>query len=285
MLHGLKSQRTMTMTKYKVCLDAGHFGKYNQSPCNKEYYESEMSWKLHLKLKKQLEAKGIEVITTRKEQATDLALTTRGKKSKGCNLFLSLHSNATVGGKPDEKTDYPLVIVPVSGKGDELGKRLTECIATTMQTAQKGKYKSRKGTNGDWYGVMNGAAQVGTVGLLIEHSFHTNTRSTNWLLDDSNLKRLARAEAEVIVEWLKENAELEPTKPVSTFKKYQVKVICDSLNIRKTPNWKASDIVGAITDRGTYTIIAETELDGTTFGKLKSGKGWISLGGRYVKRV
>lgn len=273
------------MTKYKVCLDAGHCGKYNQSPCNKDYYESDMTWKLHLLLKKALEAKGIEVVTTRKAQASDLALVSRGKKSKGCHLFLSLHSNATVGGKPDEKTDYPLVIVPVSGKGDELGKRLTECIAKIMQTAQKGKYKSRKGINGDWYGVMNGAAQVGTVGLLIEHSFHTNTRSTNWLLNDSNLANLAKAEAEVIAEWLRENAELESTKPVSTFKEYKVKVICDSLNIRKTPNWKASDIVGAITNKGTYTIIAETELDGTKFGKLKSGKGWISLGGKYVKIV
>lgn len=193
------------MTKYKVCLDAGHFGKYNRSPANKEYYESEMSWKLHLFLKKELEALGIEVITTRQNQAKDLALTSRGKKSKGCHLFLSLHSNAVVGGGVDESTDYPLVIVPVSGKGDELGKRLSECIAKTMQTKQKGKHKSRKGINGDWYGVMCGAASVGTIGLLIEHSFHTNTKSTNWLLSDGNLKKLAKAEAKVVAEWLKAN--------------------------------------------------------------------------------
>lgn len=269
--------------KYKVCLDAGHYGKYNKSPANGAYYESDMSWKLHLLLKKELEALGVEVITTRPNQATDLALTSRGKKSKGCHLFLSLHSNA-VGSKVDESTDYPLVIVPVSGKGDELGKRLSECIAKTMQTKQKGKYKSKKGNNGDWYGVMNGAASVGTIGLLIEHSFHTNTRSTSWLLNDANLAKLAKAEAGVIFDWLKENIKLEQ-KQASVFKEYRVKVICDSLNIRKTPNWKASDIVGAITDKGTYTIVAETDLEGTKFGKLKSGKGWISLGERYVKRV
>lgn len=272
------------MTKYKVCLDAGHFGKYNRSPANKEYYESEMSWKLHLLLKKELEALGIEVITTRRNQAKDLALTSRGKKSKGCHLFLSLHSNAVVGGGVDENTDYPLVIVPVSGKGDELGKRLSECIAKTMQTKQKGKHKSRKGINGDWYGVMCGAASVGTIGLLIEHSFHTNTKSTNWLLSDGNLKKLAKAEAQVIFDWLKENIKLEQ-KQASTVKEYRVKVICDSLNIRKTPNWKASDIVGAITNKGTYTIVAETNLEGTKFGKLKSGRGWISLENKYVKRM
>ena len=272
------------MQKYKVCLDAGHYGKYNRSPANKEYYESDMTWKLHLLLKKELEALGVEVITTRANQATDLALTSRGKKSKGCHLFLSLHSNA-VGSNVDEKTDYPLTVVPVSGKGDELGKALAECIAKVMQTKQAGKYKPRKGINGDWYGVMCGAAQVGTVGLLIEHSFHTNTRSTNWLLNDSNLAKLAKAEAKVILEWLKANFKLEPTKPVSTFKEYRVKVICDSLNIRKTPNWKDSDIVGAITNKGTYTIVGETILEGTKFGKLKSGKGWISLGSKYVKKL
>ena len=43
------------MSKMRVCLDAGHFGKYNRSPVVKSYYESEMTWALHLKLKAQLE--------------------------------------------------------------------------------------------------------------------------------------------------------------------------------------------------------------------------------------
>lgn len=211
------------MTKYKVCLDAGHFGKYNRSPANKDYYESDMSWKLHLLLKKELEALGVEVITTRPNQATDLALTSRGKKSKGCHLFLSLHTNA-VGSRVDENTDYPLVVVPVSGKGDELGKALTECIAEVMQTKQAGKYKTREGINGDWYGVMCGAASVGTVGLLVEHSFHTNTRSTNWLLNDSNLAKLAKAEAKVILEWLKQNFKLEEDKTQPPAPIYRVQI-------------------------------------------------------------
>ena len=44
------------MSKIKICLDAGHVGsKYNQSPVVKTYYESAMNWKLHLKLKAELE--------------------------------------------------------------------------------------------------------------------------------------------------------------------------------------------------------------------------------------
>ena len=52
----------------KICIDAGHYGKYNRSPAIPEYYESDMTWKLHLKLKEHLESYNIEVITTRKNQ-------------------------------------------------------------------------------------------------------------------------------------------------------------------------------------------------------------------------
>jgi len=38
----------------KVCLDAGHYGKYNRSPAVSSYYESDMTWKLHNYLKKEL---------------------------------------------------------------------------------------------------------------------------------------------------------------------------------------------------------------------------------------
>jgi hypothetical protein len=31
----------------KVCIDAGHYGKYNVSPVNRAYYESVQMWRLH----------------------------------------------------------------------------------------------------------------------------------------------------------------------------------------------------------------------------------------------
>ena len=43
-----------------VCLDAGHYGKYNRSPAIPEYYESDMNWKLHLMLRSALEKYGIK---------------------------------------------------------------------------------------------------------------------------------------------------------------------------------------------------------------------------------
>lgn len=180
----------------KVCIDAGHYGKYNRSPVVKEYYESDMNWKLHLLQKKYLEQYGIEVILTRNAQEKDMELTVRGTKAKGCDLFLSDHSNAA----ESEEVDYPVVYVPLNGTGDVLGKKLADCIATVMGTRQAGKTATRKGQRGEYYGVLRGAAAVGVPGLILEHSFHTNKQATEWLLDDTNLDKLAQAEAAVIAQ-------------------------------------------------------------------------------------
>ena len=82
------------MASVKICLDAGHYGKYNRSPAVPEYYESDMNWKLHLMLKARLEEyEGVEVIQTRENQETDKTLFERGCMSEGCDLFLYLCEN------------------------------------------------------------------------------------------------------------------------------------------------------------------------------------------------
>lgn len=185
------------MSKVKICLDAGHYGKYNRSSVVPAYYESDMTWKLHLKLKAELEKYGIEVITTRTNQATDRGLKDRGSAAKGCDLFLSIHSNAC----GTESVDYPLVIVPINGSGDAIGNKLAKCIEETMGTKQKCDVWDKKSDKGyDWYGVIRGAALVGVPGLILEHSFHTNTRAAKWLMKDDNLDKLAQAEAAVIAD-------------------------------------------------------------------------------------
>ena len=204
------------MSKFKVCLDAGHYGKYNRSPAVPAYYESVRMWDLHLMLKAELEKYGIEVVLTRADQAKDMELYKRGAASKGCDLFLSLHSNA-VGSGVNESVDYVAVYhltddagTTVDDKSKAFAKMVAPAIAETMGVKQGSKTLTRKAStdknkdgflNDNYYGVLNGARQVGTPGLILEHSFHTNTRSTNWLLDDANLSRLAEAEAKVVAEY------------------------------------------------------------------------------------
>lgn len=179
----------------KVCIDAGHYGKYNQSPANPAYWESEFNWKFHLLLEAELESHGIETITTRTEQGKDLDLMKRGQIAKDCDLFLSIHSNAC----GTESVDYPLACCTVNGTADVLGHELAEIVGSVMQTSGKPRITKKKQSDGrDWYGVLRGAASVGVPGILLEHSFHTNRRATEWLMNDENLRRMAAAEAEVI---------------------------------------------------------------------------------------
>lgn len=201
-----------------VCLDAGHYGKYNQSPAVSAYYESDMVWKLHLKLKVYLEKYGIKVTQTRTNQATDKGLYDRGAFSKGADLFLSLHSNA-VGNGVNNNVDYPVVYVQLDGNGNDLGNKLAKAIEKTMDTKQAGRISTRKGSRGEYYGVLRGAAAVGTVGMIIEHGFHTNTKSTKWLLQDSNLDKLAKVEAEIIADYF--DVEM-PKKPAASNVVYRV---------------------------------------------------------------
>lgn len=78
----------------------------------------------------------------------------------------------------------------------------------------------------------------------------------------------------------------EPQKaPEATFNSYRVKIITNELNVRKTPNWNASDVVTTVKNGEVFTIVGEKMLDKTKFGKLKSGVGYISLGSSYVKRI
>ena len=192
---------------FKVCLDAGHYGNYNAGVV-KGYYESVRMWKLTELLAQELNARGIAVIKTRSNQATDLALTSRGRKAKGCDLFLSMHSNAAGA----ESVDYPVAYVPLNGTGTAIGQKLADIVADVMGTVQKGRTATRKGSGGaDYYGVIRGAVAVGVPGVILEHSFHTNPKAAAWLMSDANLTKLAKAESDCIAEWLEGTA--KPSAP------------------------------------------------------------------------
>ena len=195
-----------------VCLDAGHYGKYNRSPAVPEFCESEFNWRFHLLLKAALEKYGMEVRTTRDDPDTDLGLVDRGRSSDGCDLFLSIHANAA----GTESADYPLAIAQIDGMGDTLAVSLSDTIRSVMDTTQPGQVWHKPNTAGtaDWYGVLRGAASVGTVGLILEHGFYTNARCARWLLAEENLSKLSEAEAAVIAEWF--GVELPEDKPRAT---------------------------------------------------------------------
>ncbi|MDE6091595.1 MAG: N-acetylmuramoyl-L-alanine amidase [Ruminococcus sp.] len=197
----------------KIMIDPGHFDHYNRSPVYSPYWESIMTWKLSNYLQKELQALGVHADLTKDSLEADPTLNERGFSSKGYDFFISMHSNAGA----YESMDQPLAFVyqqlpwtDIDDISAELGGLIAEKTSEVMQTNQKGGIARRKGTgdwdrNGvmddEWYSVLFSARYVGTPGILMEHSFHTNYRATLWLYDDDNLKRLAKEEAEVIYDY------------------------------------------------------------------------------------
>lgn len=197
----------------KVCLDAGHFGKFNQSPVFPVYYESDMTWKLHLLTKKELESLGIDVITTRDSKDMDLDLHLRGMKAKGCDLFVSQHSNACDTESVDRAVVIPyqdLAWTDIDDKSRAIAEKLGACVMDTMGLSGYQIYPLKASYDRDgngklddeYYGVLYGARLVGVPAVIVEHGFHTNTKCAKWLYDESNLAKMAKAEAKCIADFL-----------------------------------------------------------------------------------
>lgn len=183
----------------KIMLDAGHYAKYNHSPVVPAYWESEMTWKLHLFLKGELEQYGFEVFTTREKQEVDLPVYDRGLAAEGCDLFLSLHSDSA----SEESIDRVTVFRAFDNRNNAevLAGKLAAAIAELMEVS--GGYvstrESKEYPGTEYYGVMRGARKVNVpLYYIIEHSFHTNKKSAEWLLVEDNLRRLAALEAGII---------------------------------------------------------------------------------------
>ena len=186
----------------KICIDAGHSVGQNQSPADGRYFEGERMFLLQKFLKQELENYGIEVICTRKTVEDNPSLYQRGHMARGCELLLSLHSNA-VGNARNDTVDHVKVFYPISRRGQALAQALSEVIANVMGTNQQPQFVVRHNSAGDadFYGVIRHATEVGVLGMILEHSFHTHFERTRWLLNDENLYRLARAEAALIAEY------------------------------------------------------------------------------------
>ena len=215
----------------KIMLDAGHYGKYNRSPANSAYYESDFTFKFVEMLKIALRTYGFTVGTTREDQAKDLALQSRGKAAAGYDLFISIHSNA-VGSGVNNSVDYPVAITMVDDTKtdiDEISKQvgevLAQVVAVAMDTNQAARTYTKQSSNDrdgngiyddEYYGVLHGAKLVDVPGIILEHSFHTNASATAWLLDNSNLLRMAEMEAEALAKYYgmtKQEGTPEPEAP------------------------------------------------------------------------
>lgn len=71
-------------------------------------------------------------------------------------------------------------------------------------------------------------------------------------------------------------------KDTIEFSPYLVRISATSLNIRKGPS-TSYEKVGSVAKGGVFTIVEEN--DNKTWGKLKSGVGWICITDTYVSKI
>lgn len=238
-------KEVINMSNFKVHLDPGHYGSnYNTSPVNKNYKESNFTFKLAQYLKEELEKRGVVVTLSRNNKDADPSLYDRGYGAKGCNLFLSLHSNAC----RTESVDYPIVYRGYDKtNANEFAQKLSNLIKDLMKTKQDGKVGTRKGNNGEYYGVLRGARAAGlTYYYIIEHSFHTNLNATNWLLNDDNVKLLASKESDLICSYFGVKTDNKPieNKPTTNTNVTNNNVNKELYRVRKSWN-DANSQIGA----------------------------------------
>lgn len=253
----------------KICIDAGHYKNYNPGAV-KGYYEGNIVWEIAKLQKKYLEEyKDVTVILTRSDISKDLSLASRGALAKGCDLFISDHTNAC----GIESVDRVVIIYPYDNKNkaDVLGKKLGQAIQDIMGTKQNYQMMTRRlNSGGEYYGVMRAARSTGCPAYyIIEHGFHTNKATCNWLMKYENLEKLVKKEVEVIASHY---GLVKKNTTVNTTTEYLVKVTADVLNVRAGAG-TSYPVTTQIKKGGVYTITQEQ----SGWGKLKSGVGWICL--------
>lgn len=179
----------------RVMIDPGHApGSINRGPTG--YYEYQGMWMLSNHLQTALRRCGVQADLTRKERENP-SLASRGRKAKGYDVFISEHSNAH-----NKKTRGCEAFYSLSRPGDKKhAEALAKVASDLMQNPNRGAKTKAYSVDHqkDWMGVVRSAIAVGVPhAFLVESGFHDNPQDEAWLKQDSNLRKLAEAQAEVI---------------------------------------------------------------------------------------
>jgi len=178
-------------------IDPGH-SPGNANGGKNGYKEHAGMWKLSNYLKDILMASGVGVALTRTADR-DPPLETRGGMAGGADLFISQHSNAYNGAVRGVECFHS-----VKYPNDKItAAKMTAAVSAVMGNPDRGA-KTRAGNDGkDYYGVIRAAVAAGCPqAFLMESGFHDNEQDEAFLLVDENLKRIAQAQANVILEAL-----------------------------------------------------------------------------------
>ncbi len=189
------------------------------------------------------------------------------------DLDVSIHLNA---GANDEKgngrtTGCETLIYSTFSSAKKYATAITNTIAAEFGYSNRG-VKTRR----DLYVLRNTNAPA----LLVECCFVDDKDDVNrW-----SAEKCAKAIYKGITG--KTYVAPKPVTPIITpTKNFVVRVIVSSLSIRQGAGVEYK-LMGTINNKGAYTIVeTKKSKDGGTWGKLKSGAGWINISSKYVTKL
>lgn len=250
----------------KVFIGVGHGG--NDSGAIGYIREETVNLNMALACRDYLKDYDVDVKMSRTKDEND-PLT---EEIKECNKFITkrnqgiaidFHNNA--GGGDGFEAYY--------SKGSDEGKALAKAIEKEIKAIGQNSRgcKTKLNSSGkDYFGFVR---QTIPPAVIVECVFVDNKKDAA----QADTKKEQKAFGEAIAKAVVKHLELKKTD------EFKVKVTCN-LNIRSGAGTDKKK-VDVITDKGVYTIVETKEGKGGTFGKLKSGAGWICIESKYVKRV
>lgn len=195
-----------TANKIKIMLDPGHGAGSAHNRGSVIGNEGDNNWFFSVILKKELEARGFIVGTTRPKLANNPTLEQRGQMAKGYDIFMSLHTNA--GNKDVRGTEIFPDTNPVKD-WHQLSVNLAAAVSKACNTKnrgviywgrtsgyQQGRSKAPKTSN---YFAVNRYNLANSYSLLLENVYHTNYTDCKNYKD--NQDPLAKAIADTLEKW------------------------------------------------------------------------------------
>ena len=255
----------------KIAIDAGHGVNTAGKRClkaidPKQTREWTLNDRIADKLEKLLKGYKCEVLRTDDTIGkTDVSLEDRVEKANKweADIFISIHHNAGINGKSGGGT----VVYYYGSENKSDANSLYNAV--TGKTGLVGNRSSKIKNYG--YHVLK---YTNAPAFLLENGFMDSTVDTPIILTEDHATKTAEGVLGFLVSTLK------LSKTATESESFLVRIKVNSLNYRAGAGVKYK-INGAVKKGEVYTIVATSG----SWGKLKSGAGWINISDDYVKRL
>lgn len=264
-----------------IALDAGH-GLYTsgKQTADKKYKEWTLNDKVRDKIVKRLADYDCKFIYPDKNEGkTDESLASRVNYyiANKADVVVSIHHNAfrSVWGSATGTEVY------IDRNSTAADRELANLIAPKLA-----KYTGLKnrGVKKENWAVIN---QNRIPAVLVEGGFMDTKKDYKVITSDAGQEAYARAVAEALIEFLdlkkKKSSTTKKTTTSTSSKGFLVK-FKEEMNVRIDAGTNHAKVT-VCKEGYKYTIVKTKKVNGTLWGKLKSGDGWVCIADKYCTRV